>query len=102
MNRFICFILLFVPFTVEAADSTPINTLTPKEIAEGWILLFDGKTTFGWSSPNDSKWTIIDGMMAPQKGEEGLLVTTTSFHEYELKLQFNRRIEGLFAPQRSP
>ena len=24
------------------------NTLTPKEIADGWILLFDGETTFGW------------------------------------------------------
>src|SRR5471030_3064864 len=25
------------------------NTLTPKEIADGWILLFDGETTFGWT-----------------------------------------------------
>jgi hypothetical protein len=30
-----------------AADDKP-SALTPKEIAEGWILLFDGETTFGW------------------------------------------------------
>jgi hypothetical protein len=33
-----------------AADDTKPNTLTPKEIVEGWILLFDGETTFGWDA----------------------------------------------------
>ena len=27
------------------AEEAKPNTLTPKEIAEGWILLFDGETT---------------------------------------------------------
>lgn len=31
-----------------AEDKTKPNTLTPKEIAEGWILLFDGETSYGW------------------------------------------------------
>ena len=43
-----------------------VNTLTPKEIADGWVLLWDGETTFGWHNPNDSKWTIAEGMLAPQ------------------------------------
>jgi hypothetical protein len=30
------------------------NTLTPKEIADGWILLFDGETTFGWTAEKDA------------------------------------------------
>jgi len=25
------------------------NTLSQKEISEGWILLFDGQTLFGWT-----------------------------------------------------
>jgi hypothetical protein len=35
---------------VHAATPTD-NSLTEKEKAEGWILLFDGKTTSGWMSP---------------------------------------------------
>src|SRR5580698_6557665 len=40
-----------------AEDKPKPNTLTPKEIAEGWILLFDGETTYGWEAPSykDSK-----------------------------------------------
>jgi hypothetical protein len=34
------------------ADGKP-NTLTPKEIAEGWVLLFDGESTFGWTVVGD-------------------------------------------------
>jgi hypothetical protein len=40
-----------------AQDKATPNMLTPKEIADGWILLFDGETTFGWheiSSGTDS------------------------------------------------
>jgi hypothetical protein len=33
-------------------DKAKPNTLTPKEIADGWILLFDGETTFGWGAQN--------------------------------------------------
>ena len=31
------------------------NTLTPKEVADGWLLLFDGATTFGWKIEGDAK-----------------------------------------------
>src|SRR5262245_18174847 len=88
MKHVLFTILLFVPLPAQAADPPPPNTLTPKEIADGWILLFDGKTTFGWTSPNGSKWTIVDGMLAPQKGKEGLLVTMTAFSECELTVDF--------------
>src|SRR5262245_27830815 len=37
------------------ADEPKPNTLTPKEIEEGWILLFDGETTFGWRIDGESK-----------------------------------------------
>ncbi|HWG47080.1 MAG TPA: DUF1080 domain-containing protein [Gemmataceae bacterium] len=39
--------VLSLAVPVWAEDAKP-NTLTPKEIAEGWILLFDGETNFGW------------------------------------------------------
>ena len=41
------------------------NTLTPNEIADGWILLFDGETTFGWDVKGPATvaegWLIVGG-----------------------------------------
>ncbi len=68
--------------------SAETNGLTSKEIADGWISLFDGETTCGWHSPNGSKWTIEKGMLAPQAGKPGLLVSTSKFKACELKLQY--------------
>jgi hypothetical protein len=77
---------------VPAADDKPKhNTLTEKEVADGWLLLFDGETTFGWQAPNGSKWTVADGMLAPQGEKPGLLVTTTAFADYELQFDYIRR-----------
>jgi hypothetical protein len=88
-------LILVLPL-IAVADEPPINMLTPKEIAEGSILLFDGKTTFGWTSPNDSKWTIVDGMIAPQKGKPGLLVTTTQFSSFSLTMEVRTAADGKF------
>ncbi len=71
-----------------AADEPKANTLTPKEIADGWILLFDGETTFGWRSPDDSKWIVADGTLAHQGDKPGLLITTSPFRDYELKMDY--------------
>jgi hypothetical protein len=86
-------VALMLPLTALAwaADEPKPHTLTPQEVADGWILLFDGETTFGWTSPNESKWTITGGMLAPQADKEGLLVTTTAFRDYELSVEFQAR-----------
>ena len=55
---FICMLLAIPAFAAEKAKP---NTLTPKEIAEGWILLFDGKTTFGWKVEGEAK--VEDGLI---------------------------------------
>src|SRR4051812_27663319 len=38
---------LAAPLFPADAPARP-NTLTPAEAAAGWLLLFDGETTFGW------------------------------------------------------
>lgn len=51
MPRFLagCLLLLFtLPIHAQGDKARP-NTLTQKEVADGWILLFDGETTFGWT-----------------------------------------------------
>jgi hypothetical protein len=85
-------VVLFLAATAVAADKP--NTLTPKEIADGWILLWDGETTFGWRSPNESKWSIVDGMLAPQADKPGLLVTTSPFKDYELVFDYRKKPAG--------
>jgi len=40
-------VLWFVALPAAADEKAKPNTLNPKEIADGWILLFDGETTFG-------------------------------------------------------
>lgn len=47
------------PSFADEKDRTP-NTLTKQEIADGWILLFDGETTFGWK---------VEGEARVEKGE---------------------------------
>src|SRR5882724_1282624 len=59
----LCF-LLVMTLSIQAGDKAKPNTLTPKEIAEGWILLFDGETTFGWEvdrSADKTKVKVVDG-----------------------------------------
>src|SRR5262249_50722662 len=77
-----------------AAEDAKPNTLTPREIAEGWILLFDGETTFGWKALHDSRWIIAEGMLAPQAATTGALVMTTPFNDYELSLEYQAKKDG--------
>jgi hypothetical protein len=70
------------------------NTLTPKEIADGWILLFDGETTFGWKAPDESKWSVVEGMLSPQGDKPARLVTTTAFADYDLTVEYRVKPES--------
>jgi len=76
------------------------NQLTTAEKKEGWILLFDGKTTKGWHSYGQTKvaetWKIQNGALAltPQKEEGGDLTTDQEFTNYHLKLDWKISEKG--------
>lgn len=66
-------------------DKPKPNTLTPKEIAEGWILLFDGESTFGWKI--DGAAEVKDGVLIVGKDKKTTLTPTTNFGiDYFLEL----------------
>ncbi|MCK4679249.1 MAG: DUF1080 domain-containing protein [Bacteroidales bacterium] len=77
------------------------NTLTDKEKSEGWILLFDGRTTKGWrnfkqNEVNDG-WQVIDGnLVALGKGGDlgGDIITIDQFEDFELTLEWAISDEG--------
>ncbi len=81
------------PLLAVLAVSLPVtagepNTLRPEELADGWILLFDGETLFGWKAASDANWTAAGGVISVSEGEPGLLCTTSQFGDYVLKADF--------------
>lgn len=75
------------------------NQLTEKEIAEGWKLLWDGKTTEGWRGAKlagfpENGWVIEDGILKVQKSDGGEstnggdIVTVKKYRNFELKVDF--------------
>lgn len=71
------------------------NTLTKKEIKQGWKLLFDGSTTKGWHTylkdTVGAKWKVIEGAIVfdeTQRRGGGDIVTNEEFENYELNLEW--------------
>lgn len=78
--------LTFLAATAFADEKAKPNTLTAKEIADGWILLFDGETTFGWKTEGDV--TVKDGMLVLKGGDKGAsLQSSLALHSFELRLE---------------
>src|SRR5258708_561120 len=95
MLRAICGIALLVAASLPLhAEEAKPNTLTPKEIEEGWILLFDGETTFGWTGKAIDKWTIAEGVLYPQKGTDAAIVHGTPWNAFELVFQYQVKKNG--------
>lgn len=67
-------------------DKPKPNTLTPKEIAGGWILLFDGESTFGWTIDGPSK--VKDGVWHLGGGSKVAKARfTTTFSDYDAVIE---------------
>ena len=71
-----------------AKESRNPNPLTPEQIRDGWILLFDGETLYGWEQVNDVNWHVQDGEIRASQGEVGWLMTTSEFADYTLHVEF--------------
>lgn len=78
--------LILFPFLASAAD----NELTPQEKADGWLLLFDGKSLDGWmtSSGKSSKTPVEDGSINPHKCGAYMMVHKEMWENYVLSLDF--------------
>jgi hypothetical protein len=86
--------------TDEAAASDGPNSLSPEEIADGWQLLFDGKTLNGWKRFNHDTigplWTVQDstilcdgeGLGEGSGDMGGSLITTREFGNFDLILEY--------------
>jgi len=64
------------------------NSLTRKESADGWKLLFDGKSLNGWEPHVGGDWKVEDGALVCPGTTAGWLGTSELFSNYVLKLEF--------------
>lgn len=77
------------------------NTLTEEEIADGWQLLFDGKTLDGWRDYNGDSltqpWHVVDGcIQAKGNGDDhlGYIVTDKQYDNFILDWDWKLSYDG--------
>ena len=81
------------------AEQAKDNELTKQEKKDGWVLLFDGKTSDGWRSARGDKfpakgWDIIDGELIVEAGNGGEsqnggdIVTVRKYTNFILNVDF--------------
>lgn len=84
-----------------STSAAPVTSLlTEEEIEDGWVSLFDGKTTAGWhkygGAPVGSAWKVEDGVLhldANQKEnwqikDGGDIVSDKEYENFHLKLEW--------------
>jgi hypothetical protein len=78
--------LLLAPLAAFAGD----NELRPQEKADGWLLLFDGKTLNGWqtSSQKPSKVPVEDGSINPHGSGGYMMIHEKQWANFILSLDF--------------
>jgi hypothetical protein len=73
-----------------ATDRAGPNALTPREVTAGWVLLFDGATTFGWEIQGPVE--LSDGSLVLGGDADACLRPTTAFDECAFEAEW--RLEG--------
>jgi hypothetical protein len=93
--------LVVLPALFAAFAAAADNQLTPQEKAEGWRLLFDGKTTDGWleitGKPFPTNcWTIENGSLKAIPRTDGFqdIRTTDIFRDFEFEFDWMLKADG--------
>jgi hypothetical protein len=88
--------MLAAALPATAQDNAKANTLSPKEVADGWILLFDGATTFGCKA--DGNVQISEGQLIIGGNKPATVTSTTAFGDYDLVFEYYQEGKGGFLP----
>lgn len=99
MNKFLLSLTVSLCIGIVSSAQTSINKLDAREQADGWKLLFDGRTKNGWHVYNKksdgSAWRVADGALfldPKAKGPEGEgggdIISDQEFENFHLKLEW--------------
>ena len=75
---------------MQLPTNTELNILSPDEVEDGWILLFDGATLNGWEPESPGSWKVEDGTLTVNVGPSagGMLRTTTTYSDFSMTIDF--------------
>jgi hypothetical protein len=90
--RLACLLLALLQITVPSLARD--NTLSEPEAQQGWILLFDGHSLYGWSPQGGAQWHVDAGKIVADSGSSGFLLTNSEFADFDLKCDFLVKGEG--------
>ena len=90
MKRIVVTLAALMSCAVISAAAEMPNSLTGKEKAEGWKLLFDGKSLDQWdlSTSPKTQWKVVDGAIVTDSKVGGALLSKEDFANFELKVEF--------------
>ena len=83
-----------------ARNNQQQNLLSDAEKNDGWVSLFDGKTTNGWHTYNKEKagsaWQVDDGTLHlnPASKDGGDIVTSKEYSNFDLKAEWKISPKG--------
>ena len=91
MRKFVLAVALILAAAGSAHAQMP--KLTASEKAEGWTLMFDGKTLTGWrgykTQTASDKWHAINGELVRQgEGEGGDLMTVEQYGDFDMRFEW--------------
>jgi hypothetical protein len=97
MKTFFLTLLMAAAISPAFSQKTKDNTLTKKEAAAHWKLLFDGTTANGWVNGDGSAvtaapgaWEVVNGALTLKKDAKGGdIYTTDEYGDFEFTADFN-------------
>jgi hypothetical protein len=95
MRKTICFFISFLLIT-NVVFSQADNTLTSKEKKKGWVLLFDGVSTNGWTTTRDQPvpatgggWEVANGCInTVMDGKGGDIISMDEYSDFDFSVDF--------------
>lgn len=82
MKLWLCLLLLAT--SLAGAD----NSLSKAEAGDGWLLLFDGESLFGWTPQSGAKWLSSNGVLTPSS-DTAYLQSNSAFSDFLLQFDYN-------------
>lgn len=77
-----------------AATLSAQTHLSPQDVAQGWVALFDGQTMYGWKSEGTAVWKVENGVLVSEAGEYGWLRSEMPFADFEMRAEYRQAADG--------